>query len=57
MSLSTLWPCLVLPQVGQPLRIALSGSTQAPGIGEIITALGVNETITRIEQAKAFLAH
>lgn len=46
-----------MPQVGQPLRIALSGSTQAPGIGEIITALGVNETITRIERAKELLTH
>ncbi|WP_277057392.1 glutamate--tRNA ligase [Trichlorobacter lovleyi] len=46
-----------MPQVGQPLRIALSGSTQAPGIGEIITALGVNETIARIERAREFLAH
>lgn len=46
-----------MPQVGQPLRIALSGSTQAPGIGEIITALGVNETIARIERAREFLTH
>lgn len=46
-----------MPQVGQPLRIALSGSTQAPGIGEIITALGVNETIARIERAKELLTH
>lgn len=41
-----------MPQVGQPLRIALSGSTQAPGIGEIVMALGIAETVARIERAK-----
>ena len=41
-----------MPQVGQPVRIALSGSTQAPGIAEIITALGKAEAIKRIEMAK-----
>lgn len=40
-----------MPQVGQPLRIALSGGTQAPGIGEIICALGIGESITRIQRA------
>lgn len=45
-----------MPQVGQPLRVALSGSTQAPGIGEIIMALGVSEAITRIERARSILA-
>lgn len=38
-----------MPQVGQPLRIALSGGTQAPGIGEIVEALGVEESIRRIQ--------
>ena len=37
-----------MPQVGQPVRIALSGGTQAPGIGEIIVALGKNETLQRL---------
>jgi glutamyl-tRNA synthetase len=41
-----------MPQVGQPVRVALSGGTQAPGIGEIVMALGLNETIARIERAK-----
>lgn len=41
-----------MPQVGQPLRVALSGSTQAPGIGEIVMALGIAETVARIERAK-----
>lgn len=45
-----------MPQVGQPVRVALSGSTQAPGIGEIIKALGIDETMARIKQAQATLS-
>jgi len=44
-----------MPQVGQPVRIALSGGTHAPGIGEIIQVLGVEETCRRIEHIRAFL--
>lgn len=40
----------MVPQVGQPLRIALSGGTQAPGIGEIIANLGIEESIKRIRR-------
>ena len=43
-------------QVGQPIRIALSGGTQAPGIGEIVITLGLAETIRRIERAHEFVA-
>jgi glutamyl-tRNA synthetase len=43
-------------QVGQPIRIALSGTTQAPGIGEIVVTLGVAETIRRIEKAREHVA-
>jgi glutamyl-tRNA synthetase len=43
-------------QVGQPVRIALSGGTQAPGIGEIVMTLGVAETLRRIEKARAYIA-
>jgi glutamyl-tRNA synthetase len=43
-------------QVGQPIRIALSGGTQAPGIGEIVVTLGVEETIRRIQRAREFVA-
>jgi glutamyl-tRNA synthetase len=43
-------------QVGQPVRIALSGGTQAPGIGEIVVTLGVDETIRRIRAAHEFVA-
>lgn len=43
-------------QVGQPVRIALSGGTQAPGIGEIVVTLGVAETTRRIEAAREFVS-
>ncbi len=43
-------------QVGQPIRIALSGGTQAPGIGEIVATLGLEETIRRIQRARKFVA-
>ncbi|CAH2029832.1 glutamate--tRNA ligase [Trichlorobacter ammonificans] len=44
-----------MPQVGQPVRVALSGGTQAPGIGEIVTALGMPESVARIQRAGAWL--
>lgn len=43
-------------QVGQPVRIALSGGTQAPGIGEIVVTLGMAETIRRINKAREHVA-
>jgi glutamyl-tRNA synthetase len=45
-----------MPQVGQPVRIALSGGTQAPGIGEIVHVLGVEEAVHRINAAREFVA-
>jgi glutamyl-tRNA synthetase len=45
-----------MPQVGQPVRIALSGGTQAPGIGEIVNVLGAEEAVRRINSARGFLA-
>ncbi len=45
-----------MPQVGQPTRIALSGGPQAPGIGEIIETLGIEEAVRRINAARAALA-
>ncbi|MSN26980.1 MAG: glutamate--tRNA ligase [Geobacter sp.] len=45
-----------MPQVGQPVRIALSGGTQAPGIGEIVQALGCQEAIRRIQAIRSFVA-
>jgi glutamyl-tRNA synthetase len=44
-----------MPQVGQPVRVALSGGTQAPGIGEIIHVLGVEEAVRRINAAREFV--
>jgi glutamyl-tRNA synthetase len=41
-----------MPQVGQPIRIALSGGTQAPGIAEIIEVLGVEEAVRRLDKAR-----
>ncbi|RII29921.1 MAG: glutamate--tRNA ligase [Geobacter sp.] len=41
-----------MPQVGQPVRIALSGGTQAPGIGEIIATLGIQETVLRLDRVR-----
>jgi len=43
-------------QVGQPVRIALSGGTQAPGIGEIVETLGIHETVRRIARAREAVA-
>jgi glutamyl-tRNA synthetase len=45
-----------MPQVGQPTRIALSGGTQAPGIGEIVQVLGVAEAVRRINTARESVA-
>jgi len=45
-----------MPQVGQPVRIALSGGTQAPGIGEIIHVLGIEEAVSRINSAREVVA-
>jgi glutamyl-tRNA synthetase len=45
-----------MPQVGQPTRIALSGGTQAPGIGEIVQVLGIEEAVRRIKAAREFVA-
>lgn len=41
-----------MPQVGQPVRIALSGGAHAPGIGDIIVTLGKEEAVRRIERAR-----
>ncbi len=36
--------------LGQPLRLILTGSTQAPSIKDIIKILGINETIRRLSR-------
>ena len=40
---------LKMPMVGKPLRAALVGTTQAPSLGEIMVALGREETLARLE--------
>ena len=39
------------PQVFQPIRIALTGGTQAPSVYDIVAILGIEETIKRINTA------
>jgi glutamyl-tRNA synthetase len=39
-----------LPLIAQPLRIALTGGTNSPGIFELIVCLGKKETIARIQK-------
>jgi glutamyl-tRNA synthetase len=42
---------LKFPQLFQPIRIALTGGTQAPSVYDIIYILGIDETINRIKIA------
>ncbi len=42
---------LKFPQIFQPIRISLTGSTQAPAVYDIIAILGVDETCVRIRTA------
>ncbi len=42
---------LKFPQIFQPIRIALTGSTQAPSVYDIIAVLGTEETTDRINLA------
>ena len=42
---------LKFPQLFQPIRIALTGGTNAPSVYDIIAVLGIEETIKRIQTA------
>jgi len=42
---------LKMPQLFQPIRIALTGGTQAPSVYDIMAILGKDETIKRIKSA------
>ena len=42
---------LKFPQVFQPIRIALTGGTNAPSVYDIIAVLGIEETVTRLKNA------
>lgn len=44
---------LKLAQVAQPLRAALTGALQSPGIFEVLTILGREETLARLADALA----
>jgi glutamyl-tRNA synthetase len=41
-------------KIGQPLRIALMGKLSGPGLDSVMSIIGVEETLARIE---ALLAH
>ena len=40
---------LKFPKVGQPLRVALTGTTKAPGIYDLLIILGKSEAIARLK--------
>ena len=42
---------LKFPQLFQPIRIALTGGTQAPSVYDIIYVLGIDESISRLNKA------
>lgn len=44
---------LKFPQLFQPIRIALTGGTNAPSVYDIIAVLGIEETTKRIKSAMA----
>jgi glutamyl-tRNA synthetase len=46
---------VVLPKLAQPLRIVLTGKQQAPGVFDLITILGKEETMRRVKKAIATL--
>ena len=42
---------LKFPQLFQPIRISLTGGTQAPSVYDMVAILGIEETIRRINSA------
>ena len=46
---------LKLGKIAQPVRVALTGKTASPGIFEIITILGSDRVIPRLEKAIQFI--
>ncbi|WP_462137236.1 glutamate--tRNA ligase [Candidatus Mycalebacterium sp.] len=42
---------LKMKQIAQPLRVALTGKTESPGIYETVSALGRDKTLSRIDKA------
>jgi glutamyl-tRNA synthetase len=45
-----------LGQVAQPLRAAVTGAAQSPGLFDVMAALGRDETLGRIDDALALMA-
>ena len=37
-------------ELGEPLRMILTGTSKAPSIKEIVKILGINETISRLKK-------
>ena len=48
---------LKLGKIAQPVRVALTGTTVSPGIFEVITVLGREETLRRLKVAVTFINH
>lgn len=44
-------------KIGMPLRLALTGGKPSPGIGDILTLLGQQKSIARIDKAITFLTN
>ena len=42
---------LKFPQLFQPIRISLTGGTNAPSVYDVVAILGVEETVKRIDNA------
>ena len=43
-------------KVGMPLRVAVTGAGQSPGLDVTVHAIGKNRSIERINKALAFIA-
>lgn len=43
-------------KVGMPLRVAVTGTGQSPGLGETLVLVGRERTLARIDRALAFIA-
>ena len=44
-----------MPQIGQPLRIALTGTSKAPAIYDILSVVGVRESASRVNDFITYL--
>jgi glutamyl-tRNA synthetase len=44
-------------KVGQPLRLAVTGHGKSPSIDVTLELLGKEKTLSRLDQAMAFISH